>query len=106
MLFRRDRHIGRSEFHFGMGLASMSRRCFGWGLLLGLAIAVPAQSSPLSSGAVNAAQFSGKETRGLDAVLLKAQVMLDRAGFSPGAIDGRDGANFAKALRAFQAANG
>jgi lipoprotein-anchoring transpeptidase ErfK/SrfK len=41
----------------------------------------------------------------LSPVIFKAQVWLDRAGFSPGEIDAHGGENFDKALRAYQQAN-
>ena len=53
---------------------------------------------------VNAAEFGGKQ-KSPQAVNLKAQVLLARAGFSPGAIDGRNGENFQNALSAFQKRN-
>jgi lipoprotein-anchoring transpeptidase ErfK/SrfK len=77
--------------------------------LLAVALALacgPSQAARLEPDAVNQAQFSAGEPKGVDPMLLKAQILLDRARFSPGLIDGRLSDNFAKAVAAFQAANG
>ncbi|MEZ2329656.1 L,D-transpeptidase [Mesorhizobium sp. RCC_202] len=64
------------------------------------------QAARLDVAAVNQAQFSDGEPKSVSPLLLKAQILLDRARFSPGLIDGRLSDNFSKAVAAFQAANG
>ena len=66
--------------------------------------AAPAQ---LRAEAINKAEPSGKNRRSLSpAVIARAQILLDRAKFSPGEIDAKDGENFKKAIRSFAEAYG
>jgi len=84
---------------------SLMPRLFGAAFLILLPAGVAA-GAPISADAINDAQFSARTDKGLNAVTLKAEVLLARAGYSPGVIDGRDGENFHKALRAYQAQQG
>jgi lipoprotein-anchoring transpeptidase ErfK/SrfK len=81
-----------------------------------------ATAQDLTREAVNNAAFAPAEARspkrgarkkqpsggskGVSAAMVKAQVLLDRARFSPGVIDGRDGENVQKALAAFETERG
>jgi hypothetical protein len=78
-------------------------RLFFWGWL-----ALPALGARFDAAAINNAELGPTlpAPDKIDAVAVKAKVLLARAQFSPGEIDGKLGENAQKALRAFAEVNG
>src|ERR1700710_2824946 len=71
------------------------------------AVEFPAFGAELNPERINSANFTGKlpSEDSISPLAVKVQVLLDRARFSPGEIDGRFGDNVEKALQAFAEAN-
>jgi len=64
---------------------------------------------PPAAQAINQASLPSPHGKGApryDATLLRLEVLLDRAGFSPGAIDGKQGTNLQRAIAAYAGAHG
>jgi lipoprotein-anchoring transpeptidase ErfK/SrfK len=81
---------------------------FRWFLAFILTVFIhPALAAELTPDRINSANFTGKlpSEDSVSPLAVKLQVLLDRAHFSPGEIDGRFGDNVEKALRAFAEAN-
>ncbi|MBR1155100.1 L,D-transpeptidase [Bradyrhizobium sp. JYMT SZCCT0428] len=72
-----------------------------------ICIILPVIAGGLDAQSVNSAEFTSKVNKDkADPTVVKATILLDRAKFSPGEIDGKLGDNAKKALNAFAQANG
>jgi lipoprotein-anchoring transpeptidase ErfK/SrfK len=73
--------------------------------LAGAPGAISRTASPITQESINGAAPNGPNDKD-PSLIAKAEVLLDRAHFSPAEIDGLDGDNFRGAIRAFQEVNG
>jgi len=71
-------------------------------------VTCPASAKSLDAEAVNKAQFDGSfaSKKAISPLVIKAEILLARAHFSPGEISGRPGENLNKAIAAFAEAQG
>ncbi len=78
------------------------------GSIFSVCLVLPAIATEIDAVAVNTADYQPSKSRreGINSLVVRVQVLLDRARFSPGEIDGKLGENAQKALKAFAEAKG
>jgi len=75
-------------------------------VVMSIGLTLPALAGDIDAGKINDAAYPARlSEHKVQPATVKLQVLLDRAGFSPGEIDGQFGENAQKALEAFAAAN-
>src|ERR1700719_1955695 len=84
------------------GAAAIAWSIAAWSM--GAGAAAPSAAATTDWQAINGASLM-RDAKDKHALLIKSEVLLDRAGFSPGGVDGRDSDNFRKAITAFQGRN-
>jgi lipoprotein-anchoring transpeptidase ErfK/SrfK len=75
-------------------------------MVLALATSPVLALAPASVNGANYEKSAGSSSKEPDAIVVKLQIMLDQAHFSPGVIDGRMGDNTVYALREFEKQSG
>lgn len=71
-----------------------------------VALCLSASLFLLTAAAQNETPSANPTAEAIDGTIFHAQVLLDRAGFAPGVVDGRRGMSFEEAVKGFQMARG
>src|SRR5262245_10217028 len=97
--------------YIGAGHEKNRRMMRPWHFTMGISLALmaltadPGWSRSLDPDAINGASLSQKAAKSVP-LMVKLQLLLDCAGFSPGLIDGRPGSNLKQAIAAYEGEHG